>query len=98
MEQLLNVAPAIPRLGIPRYNRWTESLHGAIGSVPTTNFPEPIGLGATFDGPLVHKVAETISVENVALHDRARQTGRYGGIGTGLDTWSPNINIFRDPR
>jgi len=98
LAQLINVAPAIPRLGIPRYNWWTESLHGAIGSIPTTNFPEPIGLGATFDTALVHQVADTISQENVVLHDRARQTGRYGGIGTGLDTWSPNINIFRDPR
>jgi beta-glucosidase len=98
LSQLLNVAPAIPRLKIPRYNWWTESLHGAIGSRPTTNFPEPIGLGATFDDDLVHHVAETISLENVSLHDRARASGRYGRIGTGLDTWSPNINIFRDPR
>src|SRR4051812_25767876 len=53
VEQLLNVAPAIPRLGIPAYNWWTESLHGAIGAVPTTNFPEPVGLAATFDEPLL---------------------------------------------
>src|SRR3546814_18544584 len=58
LPQLLNVAPAIPRLGIPRYNWWTESLHGALGTLPTTNFPEPIGLGATFDTPLVKHVAE----------------------------------------
>ncbi|MVW63188.1 glycoside hydrolase family 3 protein [Massilia sp. NEAU-DD11] len=96
--QLLNVAPAVPRLGIPAYNWWTESLHGALGPLPTTNFPEPIGLAATFDAPLVHKVASAISTEVRALHTLGRQTGHLGRIGTGLDTWSPNINIFRDPR
>ncbi len=96
--QMVNVAPAIPRLDIPAYNWWTESLHGAIGAVPTTNFPEPVGLAATFDAPLVHDVASTISVEVRALHTLGRQTGHLGRIGTGLDTWSPNINIFRDPR
>jgi beta-glucosidase len=98
VDQLLNTAPAIPRLGIPAYNWWTESLHGAIGEVPTTNFPEPIGLAATFDAPLLQEVAGAISVEVRALHARGRKTGRLGFIGTGLDTWSPNINIFRDPR
>ncbi|HVI99331.1 MAG TPA: glycoside hydrolase family 3 C-terminal domain-containing protein [Sphingomonas sp.] len=98
LPQLLNVAPAIPRLGIPRYNWWTESLHGALGTLPTTNFPEPIGLGATFDTPLVKHVAGAISTEVRGLHTLARETGRYGRIGTGLDTWSPNLNIFRDPR
>ncbi|MGZ3304232.1 MAG: glycoside hydrolase family 3 N-terminal domain-containing protein, partial [Asticcacaulis sp.] len=96
--QLVNVAPAIPRLNIPAYNWWTESLHGAIGAVPTTNFPEPVGLAATFDAPLIHDVASTISVEVRALHTLGRETGHLGHIGTGLDTWSPNINIFRDPR
>jgi beta-glucosidase len=98
VEQLVNVAPAIPRLGIPAYNWWTESLHGALGPVPTTNFPEPIGLAATFDQGLVHDVAAAISAEVRGLHDLGRKTGRLGRIGTGLDTWSPNINIFRDPR
>ncbi|MBN8817582.1 MAG: glycoside hydrolase family 3 C-terminal domain-containing protein [Sphingomonas sp.] len=98
VDQLLNVAPAIPRLGIPAYNWWTESLHGAIGTLPTTNFPEPIGMAATFDAPLVHDIGNIISVEVRGLHTLARQTGRLGRIGTGLDTWSPNINIFRDPR
>jgi len=98
IAQLINVAPAIARLNVPAYNWWTESLHGAIGAVPTTNFPEPIGLAATFDAPLVHQVAATISIENRALHTLGLQTGHLGVIGTGLDTWSPNINIFRDPR
>ena len=98
IDQLLNVAPALPRLGIPAYNWWTESLHGAMGPVPTTNFPEPIGLAASFDAPLVQEVAAAIGVEVRALHTLGRQTGHLGRIGTGLDTWSPNINIFRDPR
>src|SRR5690606_19485320 len=68
VEQLLNTAPAIPRLNIPAYNWWTESLHGAMGPVPTTNFPEPIGLAATFDEALVQQVAEAISIEVRALH------------------------------
>jgi beta-glucosidase len=98
LPQLINTAPAIPRLNVPAYNWWTESLHGALGPVPTTNFPEPIGLAATFDAPLVKDVANAISLEVAALHTLGRQTGRLGRIGTGLDTWSPNINIFRDPR
>src|SRR5690606_21754240 len=98
LPQLLNTAPAIPRLDIPAYNWWTESLHGAMGSLPTTNFPEPIGLAATFDAPLVKDVASAISTEVRGLHALARQTGRMGRIGTGLHTWSLNLNIFRDPR
>lgn len=98
VDQLINAAPAIPRLNVPEYNWWTESLHGALGTVPTTNFPEPIGLAATFDDTLVQDVAGHISIELRALHGLARTTGRMDRIGTGLNTWSPNINIFRDPR
>ena len=98
LAQLLNTAPAIPRLGVPAYNWWTESLHGAMGTLPTTNFPEPIGLAATFDDALVQRVAGAIAAEVRGLHALARQTGRTGRIGTGLNTWSPNVNIFRDPR
>ncbi|MET3105444.1 beta-glucosidase [Oxalobacteraceae bacterium GrIS 1.18] len=97
-EQLLNVAPAVPRLGIPAYNWWTESLHGALGPLATTNFPEPIGLAASFDAPLLQHVGAAISTEVRALHTLGRASGHLGHIGTGLDTWSPNINIFRDPR
>ncbi len=98
LPQLLNVAPVIPRLDIPAYNWWTESLHGALGPLATTNFPEPVGLAATFDRDTVHDVATAVSTEVRALHTLGRQTGRLGRMGTGLDTWSPNINIFRDPR
>lgn len=98
LGQMLNVAPAIPRLNVPAYNWWTESLHGALGPHPATNFPEPIALAASFDAPLVQDVAAAISTEVRGLHTLARQTGRTGRMGSGLDTWSPNINIFRDPR
>ena len=98
LPQLLNTAPAIPRLDVPAYNWWTESLHGALGALPTTNFPEPIGLAASFDEDLVQRVAAVIATEVRGLHALARQTGRTGRIGTGLNTWSPNLNIFRDPR
>src|SRR5690606_41216734 len=98
LAQLLNTAPAIERLDVPAYNWWTESLHGAMGALPTTNFPEPIGLAATFDAALVQRVAGVISTEVRGLHALARQTGRTGRIGTGLNTWSPNVNIFREPR
>ncbi|WP_294304913.1 glycoside hydrolase family 3 C-terminal domain-containing protein [uncultured Sphingomonas sp.] len=98
LGQLLNTAPAIARLEVPAYNWWTESLHGALGPVPTTNFPEPVGLAATFDDALVGRAAQAVSAEVRGLHALARTTGRMGRIGTGLDTWSPNINIFRDPR
>ena len=97
VSQLVNGARAIPRLGVPSYNWWSEALHG-VAVDGTTEFPEPIGLAATFDAPLVHKVASAISTEVRALHTLGRQTGHLGKIGTGLDTWSPNINIFRDPR
>ena len=83
VEQLLNTAPAIPRLGIPAYNWWTESLHGALGPVSTTNFPEPIGLAASFDETLMHDVAAAISLEVRALHALGRKTGRLGRIGAG---------------
>jgi beta-glucosidase len=98
IDQLLNVAPAIPRLGIPAYNWWTESLHGALGPLPTTNFPEPIGLAATFDAPLLKQVAGLAAQRVQRAHFDADGAGHLGRIGTGLDTWSPNINIFRDPR
>lgn len=95
VSQLINISPAVDRLGIPFYNWWTESLHGAMGPVPTTVFPEPIGLGASFDPVLVKKVAAAISLEVRALHAMGRATGHWSG---GLNTWSPNINIYRDPR
>ena len=97
-EQLLNGAPAIPRLGIPAYNWWTESLHGAFGPGATTNFPQPIGLAASFNDRLMQDVAAAISTEVRAVYALGRGKDNPNRIGGSLDTWSPNINIFRDPR
>ena len=97
-EQLLNGAPAIPRLGIPAYNWWTESLHGAFGPGATTNFPQPIGLAASFDAGLMQDVAAAISTEVQAVYALGRGKPNPHVIGGALNTWSPNINIFRDPR
>ena len=98
VEQLLNGAPAIPRLNIPAYNWWTESLHGAFGPGATTNFPQPVGLAASFDDHLVGEVAASISAEVRAVYALGRGKPNPNRIGGSLDTWSPNINIFRDPR
>jgi len=97
-EQLVNAAPAIPRLKIPAYNWWTESLHGAFGAGATTNYPEPVGLAATFDDHLLQDVATGISNEVQAVYAEGRGKPIINRIGGSLDTWSPNINIFRDPR
>ncbi len=97
-EQLLNGAPAIPRLNIPAYNWWTESLHGAFGPGATTNFPQPIGLAASFNDRLMQDVAASISTEVRAVYALGRGKPNPHRIGGALDTWSPNINIFRDPR
>ena len=98
--QLVNTARAIPRLGVPAYQWWTEALHGALSDRETTNFPEPIGLAATFNESLLQDVASAISAEVRAIHALARAEGRPGqiGKGNGLVVWAPNINIFRDPR
>lgn len=96
-SQLINQARAIPRLQVPAYDWWSEALHGVANAGVATVFPEPIGLGATFDSPLIHNMAVVISTEARAKHDLAVKAGRRD-IMEGLDFWSPNINIFRDPR
>jgi len=98
VEQLLNGAPAIPRLNIPAYNWWTESLHGAFGPGATTNFPQPVGLAASFNDKLMLDVAASISTEVQAVYALGRHKPNPHRIGGALNTWSPNINIFRDPR
>ncbi len=97
VSQMQDVAPAIPRLGIPAYNWWNEGLHGVARAGNATVFPQAIGLAATWDTDLVHRVADVISTEARGKYNDAIQhgnTGRYFG----LTFWSPNINIFRDPR
>ena len=95
-SQLVNGARAIPRLGVPSYNWWSEALHG-VAVDGTTEFPEPIGLAAAFDVPGIHEMAHDIGVEARVVHAQAVRSGG-STIFHGLDFWSPNINIFRDPR
>ena len=96
-SQLVNQSRAIPRLQIPEYDWWSEALHGVARAGVATVFPEPVGLAATFDEPLIHEMAVVIGTEARAKHDQAVRAGRRD-IMEGLDFWSPNINIFRDPR
>src|ERR1700690_355822 len=96
-SQLVNQARAIPRLKVPAYDWWSEALHGVANAGTATVFPEPIGLAATFDSPLIHDMAVAIGTEARAKHNQAVRAGRRD-IMEGLDFWSPNINIFRDPR
>ena len=95
--QVVNQARAIPELQIPQYDWWSEALHGVANAGTATVFPEPIGLAATFDDPLIHQMAIVIGTEARAKHNQAVKAGRRD-IMEGLDFWSPNINIFRDPR
>jgi beta-glucosidase len=90
-------SPAIPRLGIPYYNWWSEGLHGIGRAGRATVFPQAIGAAATWDPDLIHSSAEVISTEARAIYEQAVATG-YRGANRGLTVWSPNINIFRDPR
>lgn len=95
--QMMNNAPAIPRLGIPAYEWWNEALHGVARAGSATVFPQAIGLAATFDPALMREVSTVISDEGRAKHHEFASRGlrlRYQG----LTFWSPNINIFRDPR
>ncbi len=95
--QLRFDAPAIPRLGIPAYNWWNEALHGVARAGTATVFPQAIGLAAIFDEDFHQQVAETISTEARAKYNAQSAHGDRD-IYKGLTLWSPNINIFRDPR
>jgi len=96
-EQLRYDAPAIPQAGLPAYNWWNEGLHGVARAGTATVFPQAIGLAATFDADLINRIAEIISVEARAKYNAAQKQGDCD-IYKGLTLWSPNINIFRDPR
>ncbi len=97
ISQLMNNAPAIDRLGIPAYNWWNECLHGVARAGLATVFPQAIGLAATWDTDLMFAVATAISDEARAKHHEFVRLGKRG-IYQGLTFWSPNINLFRDPR
>ena len=95
--QLRFDAPAIERLGIPAYNWWNEGLHGLARGGTATSFPQAIGMAATFDEELVEKIASVISEEARAKYNALSREGDRD-IYHGLTLWSPNVNIFRDPR
>ncbi len=97
ISQLINDAPAIPRLGIEKYDWWSEALHGVARAGIATVFPQAIGLAACWDRGLIRRVADAISDEARAKHNEFAAAG-IRRVYTGLTFWSPNINIFRDPR
>lgn len=96
-SQLKYDAPAIPRLGIPGYNWWNEALHGVARAGTATVFPQAVGMAAMFDAELLGKIADAIAGEGRAKYNEQSSHGDVG-IYKGLTFWSPNINIFRDPR
>ncbi|QHN03760.1 glycoside hydrolase family 3 protein [Granulicella sp. WH15] len=97
ITQTINTSAAIPRLNVPAYDWWNEGLHGVARSGYATLFPQAIGLASTWDTDLLHEVATSISVEARAKYNEAIRNNVHS-IYFGLSIWSPNINIFRDPR
>ncbi len=99
VAQIRNGAPSIPRLGVPAYDYWSEALHGVGFSGVATVFPQAIGMAATWDTPLIHSEGDVISTEARAkFNDYASRNNGDAKRFYGLTFWSPNINIFRDPR
>lgn len=96
-EQLKYDVPAIERLGVPAYNWWNEGLHGVARGGVSTMFPQAIGMAASFDTQLIREIATIISIEARAKYNEYSKLGDRD-IYKGLTLWSPNINIFRDPR
>jgi beta-glucosidase len=97
VSQMRDHAVAIPRLGVPKYDWWNEGLHGVAFAGYATNFPQVIGMAATWDTGLVHSMGETVSTEARAKYNEAMRHDQHEAF-FGLTFWAPNINIFRDPR
>ncbi len=97
--QMINAAPAISRLDIPAYEWWNETLHG-VGRTPynVTVFPQAIGMAATFDTEALFKMADYCAMEGRVIYNKAQRSGNFGKRYQGLTYWTPNVNIFRDPR
>lgn len=91
-------SPAIPRLGIKKFNWWSEALHGLANNDSVTVFPEPIGMAASFDDALVYKIFNAVSDETRAKYNQAQKRGQENRRFLSLSVWTPNVNIFRDPR
>jgi beta-glucosidase len=98
VSQMMHAAPAIPRLGIPAYNWWNEGLHGVANTGYATVFPQAIAMAASFDPDLLHAEAGVIATEFRAKYNEELRQKGYSSWFHGLTVWSPNINIFRDPR
>lgn len=99
VAQMLNAAPAIPRLGIPAYNWWNEVLHGVARTpFPVTSYPQAIAMAATWDTASLFRMADYSAMEGRAIHNKAIELHRENEEYLGLTYWTPNINIFRDPR
>ena len=96
-SQLRYNAPAVEHLGIPFYNWWNEALHGVARAGVATVFPQPIGLAAAFDDALVQKIGDAVSTEGRAKYNEQCKSDDRG-LYKGITFWSPNVNIFRDPR
>jgi beta-glucosidase len=97
VSQMRDHAPAIQRLGVPKYDWWNEGLQGVAFAGYATNFPQVIGMAATWDTNLVHHMGETISTEARAKYNQTMREDHHE-MFFGLTFWAPNINIFRDPR
>lgn len=95
---MFDQSPAIPRLGIKKFNWWSEALHGLANNDNVTVFPEPVGMAASFDDTLVYKIFNATSDEVRAKYHDAIRSGKENRRFLSLSVWTPNVNIFRDPR
>ncbi len=96
-SQMVDAASDLPQLNVPKYGWWSEALHGVARAGKATIFPQAIGMAATFDSELIFEVSSAISDEGRAMYNAAVKRG-FHTICQGLTFWSPNVNIFRDPR
>ena len=95
---MCDISDAVPRLGIEKFNWWSEALHGLANNDNVTVFPQPIGMAASFDDELVYRIFNAVSDETRARYNEEKQKGRENKRFLSLSVWTPNINIFRDPR
>lgn len=95
---MCDISDAVPRLGIKKFNWWSEALHGLANNDSVTVYPQPIGMAASFNDELVYRIFSTVSDETRAKYNEARRRGQENKRFLSLSVWTPNINIFRDPR
>jgi len=95
---MCDISDAIPRLGIKKFNWWSEALHGLANNGNVTVFPEPVGMAASFDDAMLYRIFDAVSDETRAKYNEACQKGQENKRFLSLSVWTPNVNIFRDPR